>query len=171
MVRKLYIRVIRLEQLVTRLLLVVIILLTFGSAMSRTFGFPLAWSMDLVMLMFAWFGFLAASQSTRRGAHLGVDILTNLMPRKMRLGVMLFNKILMAVFIAVIAYASFMQSISNMERMIGSINLTYSAITISLSVGCVLIFISLCIQICEQIQVLRGKMTEEEAEASWSQPQ
>jgi TRAP-type C4-dicarboxylate transport system permease small subunit len=171
MLRKLYIVVVRLEQFIARSILIVIVLLTFGSAMSRTFGFPLAWSMDLVMLLFAWFGFLAASQATRRGAHLGVDIITNALPQKAQQCVLLFNRVLMAAFTSVIIYASFKQSISNYERMINTIDLSYSAITISLTVGCVLMLISLCIQIFDQIRVILGKMTEEEAEGAWQHAQ
>jgi TRAP-type C4-dicarboxylate transport system permease small subunit len=139
--------------------------------MSRSFGFPLPWSMDLTMLMFGWFGFLAASQATRRGAHLGVDILTRLFPKKVQQQIALVNKVIMSIFLAVMIYCGFALSVNNSQRMINSLNISYSVTTMSLSVGCLLMLISLIIQIVQQIRVVRGTITEEQANEEWKYSQ
>jgi TRAP-type C4-dicarboxylate transport system permease small subunit len=60
--------------------------------MSRVFGFPLPWSLELTLLLFAWFAFLAASQASRRKTHLGVDILTMHLPLRVQKIIQIINK-------------------------------------------------------------------------------
>lgn len=159
--KRLYQIIIRAEQYISRAILFIIIGLTFAAAVSRAFDFPLPWSIDVTLLLFCWFAFLAASQSTRRKANLGVDIITKHLPKPVQNIIELVNKALIIAFLVLMGVYSLKLAITNVKRLITSLDISYSFITIALFVGCVLMVISEVIQIIEHIGVIRGKAAEE----------
>jgi TRAP-type C4-dicarboxylate transport system permease small subunit len=159
---RIYGAVIKAEQYFSRTLLVVIIFLTFMAAMSRTFDFPLPWSLDLTLLLFAWFAFLASTQAARRNAHMGVDILVKYLPGKVRGIIDVFNKALMLAFLIYIGYNAAALAIVNRKQQIDSLYISYSFITFSLVTGCLLMGIGIAIQMAQRIMVLSGKAAEED---------
>lgn len=67
---------------------------------------PLPWSEEAARYCFVWIVFLGAALGLERGVHLGVDLLVNRMPEPMRRLTALVCDLLIAVFAAVIIYAS-----------------------------------------------------------------
>ncbi|MGI5173967.1 TRAP transporter small permease [Treponema sp. OMZ 840] len=157
----LYKTIVKLEQYISKIILFFIIGLTFIAAMSRAFNFPLPWSIDVILLLFCWFAFFAASQATRRKANLGVDIIVRHLPKTVQNIIDLINKLLITFFLICMGYSSLRLSITNVKRLITSLDISYSFITASLFVGCVLMTISEIIQIVERIQIMREKAEEE----------
>lgn len=94
----LYKTIVKLEQYISKIILFFIIGLTFIAAMSRAFNFPLPWSIDVILLLFCWFAFFAASQATRRKANLGVDIIVRHLPKTVQNIIDLINKLLITFF-------------------------------------------------------------------------
>ena len=154
---KLFKKIIWLEETINKIILFVIIFLTFVAAMSRAFKFPLPWSLDLTLLLFAWFAFLAASQATRKNAHMGVDFLTSRLPKKIQEIIVVFNKTLIILFLLLIGYNGIILSIANFKRQISSLGISYTFVTMSVTVGCLLMMIEETILLYNQIQIIRGK--------------
>ena len=165
-IKDLYAIVVKAEQYVSRTILFFIIGLTFAAAMSRAFNFPLPWSIDIILLLFCWFAFCAASQATRRKANLGVDILIRHFPKKVRDVIDLINKLLITAFLIIMGFGSLKLSVTNVKRLITSLNISYSFITSALFVGCTLMVVSEIIQIVEKIRIICGKASEEDFESA-----
>lgn len=154
--------IVKVEQACSKVLLVAIIVLCFISALARYMDFSVTWSLDLVLLLFSWFAFLACSQSTRRKANLGVDILTRHFSKKMQCVIALVNRVIMLVFMVVMTGYGFYMAQLNWKTKITTLNISNSYVTLSLVVGGVLISISLMIQIAQDIMVLAGKAKMED---------
>lgn len=154
--------IVRAEETCAKILLIAIIILCFISALARYLNFTVTWSLDLVLLLFAWFAFLACSQSTRRKANLGVDILTRHFSKAVQNIIDLVNRIIMLVFMVVMTWYGFYMAGLNWKTKITTLNISNSYITLSLVVGGVLISISLMIQIAQNILVLMGKAEMED---------
>lgn len=57
----------------------------FAQVISRTFlGTPLSWSEELGRYLFVWLCFIGASIALYRGSHLGIDIIVQMVPEKVR---------------------------------------------------------------------------------------
>lgn len=154
--------IVKIEEGLSKLLLITIIILCFVMALARYMNFTVTWSLDLVLLLFAWFAFLACSQSTRRKANLGVDILTRHFSRKVQECIDLFNRVLMLVFIAAMTgYGVYMAQL-NWKTKITTLNISNSYITLSLVLGGILISISLLIQIVQDVLVICGRASMED---------
>jgi len=73
----------RLEESIIALLLATMTLITFTQVIARYFfntGF--VWALELTTYLFAWLVLLGMSYGVRVGAHIGVDVVIRLLPRK-----------------------------------------------------------------------------------------
>ncbi|SFU18314.1 TRAP transporter small permease [Sedimentitalea nanhaiensis] len=63
------------------------------------------WSTELSGLAFSWVAFIGASAAFRRGMHVSVPVLTDLLPEKQRRGLSVLMKCVLVIFLA---YATFL---------------------------------------------------------------
>ncbi len=63
----------------------VMTLLTFANVVSRyIFNSNILWALELTVFLFAWLVLIGASYGVKKNAHIGVDIVINLAPEKLR---------------------------------------------------------------------------------------
>ena len=65
-------------------LTICVILVNANVIMRYFFNNPIHWSEEVVTSLFVWTVFIGSSYAYRKHSHLGVDILVNLMPKKMK---------------------------------------------------------------------------------------
>jgi len=126
------------EELIAKVLLVGVVILVFFAAVMRSAGYPVPWSVDMAQLLFAWFAFMAASQALRRDSHIGVDFFTRNLPIKYQKYISLSHYILIGLFLIVIVVFGVKLSLDNKDRVLNSLPLSYSLVTISVSIGSLL---------------------------------
>ena len=64
----------KVEEGVAKVSLVIIAVLVFVQAMTRRFGKPISWAMDISTFLFAWVVFLSADAAMRKDALVNIDI-------------------------------------------------------------------------------------------------
>ena len=73
----------RLEELLVAFLLAAMTLVTFAQVVARyIFNYSFVWAFELTTYLFAGLIFLGISYGIRVGAHIGVDALINILPKK-----------------------------------------------------------------------------------------
>ena len=65
-------------------LTICVILVNANVIMRYFFNSPIHWSEEVVTSLFVWTVFIGSSYAYRKHSHLGVDIVINLMPKKMK---------------------------------------------------------------------------------------
>ena len=71
----------RLEENALALMLGIMVILTFINVIRRyVFNASLIWSLEVVLMLFAWMVLLGISYGIKKTTHLGVDALTNVLP-------------------------------------------------------------------------------------------
>ncbi|HOX31161.1 MAG TPA: TRAP transporter small permease subunit [Spirochaetales bacterium] len=126
------------ERRVSELLLAAIIVLVFAAAFLRLIRHPLVWSMDLATLLFVWVCFIGADLAMEQNKHIGVDLLTNLMPPAARRALALLANALAAAFLALIAVFGTRLAVINVKDQFQGMELSHSWATMSAPVGCAL---------------------------------
>jgi TRAP-type C4-dicarboxylate transport system permease small subunit len=126
------------EEIFESIGLSLLIILVFTAAVLRFFGIDMSWSTDLAQLTFAWVCFIGADLAIRKNRHMGVDMLVNRFPLKVRNWIYLFNSILMLCFLAFVVYYGSSLCISNFQRKFNTLPISYSYATASGPVGCLL---------------------------------
>ena len=80
----------QIEETVIALLLGLMTLLTFANVIARfVFNSNILWALELTVFMFAWLVLLGASYAVKKHAHLGVDVIINLLGAPARRGLAL----------------------------------------------------------------------------------
>jgi TRAP-type C4-dicarboxylate transport system permease small subunit len=128
----------KLEIKVSEILLGFIVLFVFAAALLRWFGKPRVWSVDLAQLLFVWICFIGADIAMRKDRHIGVDLVTNLLPVRMRTALGLLSCILAMVFLGLVAVYGARLAVVNAERRFSGMSMSYSWATSSAPVGCLL---------------------------------
>jgi C4-dicarboxylate transporter DctQ subunit len=71
----------RLEETVIALILGVMTMVTFFNVVARyVFNSNILWALELTVFLFAWLALLGACYAVKKGAHLGVDALIDILP-------------------------------------------------------------------------------------------
>ena len=75
----------RIEETLISAILGVMTLITFANVVAR-YGFNknILWALELTVFLFGWFVLLGASYAVKKGSHLGVDIVVNILTSKSR---------------------------------------------------------------------------------------
>lgn len=128
----------RIEEITVCVGLSILILLVFTAATLRWFGVDMSWSVDFAQLTFSWVCFIGADLAMRRKRHMGVDILVNKFSLPIRNAIYLFNSVLIMFFLIFVTYYGANLSIINFQRMFNTLPISYSFVTISAPVGCLL---------------------------------
>ncbi|WP_281857995.1 TRAP transporter small permease [Litoreibacter halocynthiae] len=89
----------RLEENALALMLGIMVILTFVNVIRRyVFNASLIWSLELVLMLFAWMILLGISYGIKKNTHLGVDALTNILPTGPRKIVLIFASLICVIY-------------------------------------------------------------------------
>jgi len=89
----------RLEEWIIALLLAAMTLITFSQVIARYFWNNSAvWALELTTYLFAWLVLFGMSYGVRVGAHIGVDVITHLLPSTGQRILMLLTTLLCLVY-------------------------------------------------------------------------
>lgn len=86
--------------MVLAILLGVIVTVMFAQVFFRyVLNNSLSWSEEIVRFLFIWLTFLGAALNIRDRWHIGVDFFVNLLPKRWRRGIFLFDSIVLLLFL------------------------------------------------------------------------
>lgn len=145
------------EGLLAGTLLAVIVFLVFIAGVMRWFGVPLVWSVDLAQLLFVWVSFLGADMALRKRAHIGIDYIVRRLPIRIRVGVDIALAAVCLGFLGIMAVMGYRLTLLNMERLFGDSGIPYALVTIAVPAGCVLLGLTLLLQVVAALRSLRSR--------------
>lgn len=134
----------RIERWICVLLLVAIVFLVFSAAIMRSVGYPIIWSVDVAQLLFAWLAMLAANQTFHHGQHACVDIVTRRLTPVYREVLFTVLDVVMIAVLCVLFWFGIELFLANPQRTLGSTEIGYQWVTLSVPVGAGLMIITLC---------------------------
>lgn len=138
--KKLSEMVYKVEAVISSGLLIIISVLVFGSAVTRTFGMPINWAQDISLLAFGWLTFLGADVVARSGKLINIDMLTNRLPKLVQKILGIVFDIMMLLFLFILIVYGFMLVSQSWARMFNTLKLSYAWCTLAVPVGALLLF-------------------------------
>lgn len=104
-VRKYLGYVVKAEQYVCCVLLVVMLVVCFGAVVMRyAFSSPLVWSEEVILTMLIWFGFMCVSIGAFGDSHIAIEGAYNMFPSGMKKVCDLLRHLLLTVFGCLMVY-------------------------------------------------------------------
>lgn len=144
-------KVVDLINVIISILLFTLIVVVFLAALSRSFNFPVPWAIDVSLILFTWFSFLAIGLASYRGSHPKVDLLLEKFNEKTTRVISIIHNILIILFLALVLVYIVKYSIDNSMRQIIGLGIGYSWIT---SAGIVGISLMLYFEIISLVKLL-----------------
>jgi TRAP-type C4-dicarboxylate transport system permease small subunit len=80
------------------------ILIVIQVILRFVFNAPLAWTEELARYLFIWMTFVVGVVAARRGQHIGVELLVNMLPSAGRKAIGVFSNLVTTAFFGVISY-------------------------------------------------------------------
>jgi TRAP-type C4-dicarboxylate transport system permease small subunit len=128
------------EGAVAASLLVAMVALVLAGGVSRAFGQPLNWTTDLATALFAWACFLCADIAWRRDQLMSIGWVTARLAPRAKVALRWVNYAIIAAFLVfAIVMGLWLSWVSRARSFQGLAGVSYSWVTLSLPVGCMLL--------------------------------
>ena len=119
-------------------------IVTFGAVISRfSFHYALPWSEELVRYLFAWTTMVGSSVAVRVGAHIGINVLTDRLPQKIKVPVGVIGMLFSMSFCVAVFFIGWDQMLNQWGQLSPGMELNMGIVYACLPAGAVLMFISL----------------------------
>lgn len=146
--KRFYDKLCKAEAFIARFTLVIISLLVLAAAIARTIRQPITWAVDVATFLFAWCVFLSGDMAMRHDKLVSIEMVINMLPRKMQHFLKLFNWIVIIIFLgALIGFGSWLSYSTRFRTFQGIPQLSYTWVTLSVPVGCTLMLITAVLKV------------------------
>lgn len=135
------------EEIVARGCLVGCSALVFVAAVSRAFGAPVLWAIDIAMLLFIWCAFLGADAALRAHQHIIIDILVRLLPQRLQRVLLITHWSVMIAFLLTLVVLGIQLTLLNVQRPMGDTDISYAYVTVAVPVGALLMALTAVVQL------------------------
>lgn len=150
--KKLYEFICKGEVFIIKIFLVVFVALIFVAACTRYLGYPINWSVDLAVCLFAWCTFLGADVAMRQNKLMSVDYFINKLPLKYKGWIEKLNLLIILIFLMVlIGFGLWLSYTTRFRQFQGIPGFSYTWVTISVPVGGALMVITTLLKFREKI--------------------
>ncbi|MBS3905706.1 MAG: TRAP transporter small permease subunit [Syntrophaceae bacterium] len=150
--KKLYEYICKGETFLIKVFLVFIVGLVFVAAMTRYVGYPINWSVDMAVCLFAWCTFLGGDVAMRNNKLMNVEFLIKKLPGKYRNSIELINLFIILIFLlALIGYGIHLSYTTRFRQFQGIPGFSYSWVTISVPIAGTLMVITTISKIREKL--------------------
>ncbi len=142
----------RFEHAAAGTLLVAIVALVVAASAARYAGSPVLWALEVTQALFVWLCVLAADLTLQRLGHFSVDMIANMLPRRARMALEIFNLVLVGALLGVLIYYGYRFSSVTGGRPLPMTGVTSAAATGALPVGFALMLITLAEQLVARLK-------------------
>ena len=140
------------ETLVIKVFLVFMVGLVFIAASTRYLGYPINWSVDMAVCLFAWCTFLSADVAMRNNKLMSVDFVINKLPEKNKNFIEIINLFIILIFLtALIGFGVWLSYTTRFRAFQGIPGFSYTWVTLSVPVGGMLMVITTILKIRDKL--------------------
>lgn len=156
--KKLYEYVCKGEVFLIKVFLVFIVGLVFVAAVTRYLGYPINWSVDMAVCLFAWCTFLGGDVAMRNNKLMNVEFFITKLPEKYRNSIELINLLIILIFLlALIGYGINLSYTTRFRQFQGIPGFSYTWVTISVPIAGTLMVITTINKIRERLAKRGGE--------------
>jgi TRAP-type C4-dicarboxylate transport system permease small subunit len=137
----------RVEDVLSKALLAGCALLVFVAAVTRAFGSPVIWAIDVAMLLFIWCAFLGADKALRRRQHIIIDIVVRHFPQPLQRALLIVHWAVIVAFLGALVVLGVELTLLNVQRPMGDTEISYAWVTSAVPGGALLLLVTALTQL------------------------
>ena len=150
--KKLYEYICKGETFLIKVFLVCMVGLVFIAAATRYVGYPINWSVDMAVCLFAWCTFLGGDVAMRNNKLMNVDFFIGKLPGKYRNLIEMINLFIVLIFlVALIGFGAWLSYTTRFRAFQGIPWFSYTWVTISVPIASMLMLITTILKIREKL--------------------
>lgn len=151
--KKLYESICAGETFLIKIFLVFFVALVFIAAATRYLGYPINWSVDIAVCLFAWCTFLGGDVAMRKNKLMNVDFFIRRFSKKKRNMIEIANWVIILIFLAaLIGYGAKLSYTTRFRAFQGIPWFSYTWVTISVPIGSALMMITAILKLREKLK-------------------
>ena len=151
--KKLYEYICKGETFLIKVFLVFIVALVFIAASTRYVGYPINWSVDMAVCLFAWCTFLGGDVAMRNNKLMNVDFFIRKLPAKYRNLIEIISLFIVLIFlVALIGFGAWLSYTTRFRAFQGIPWFSYTWVTISVPIASMLMVITTILRIREKLK-------------------
>lgn len=152
MMKKLYEYICKGETFIIKVFLVFIVALVFVAASTRYMGYPINWSVDMAVCLFAWCTFLGGDVAMRNNKLMSVDFFISKLSQKKKSLIEIINLFIILIFLlAMIGFGAWLSYTTRFRAFQGIPWFSYTWVTLSVPVAGILMGITTVLKIREKL--------------------
>ncbi len=137
----------RIEISVATALLAAIVLLVAIAAVSRKFGTPIIWSLEVSTALFVWLVVLAVDIAMQQNRHFGLSLVLDNVPARVRRWIEIANMLAVMALLVYLLYYAVINVPLMQKRMLGALQIPKSYVHLAMPVGILLWLRTLAFQL------------------------
>lgn len=158
---KLYAYICKAEVYAAMSALAILSALVLLSAIARSLHNPIVWLVDVATFLFAWCVFLAGDIAMRKDRLFCIELITSILPPQYQYFLKLVNQSIIIAFLSsLIVYGLKLSYTTRLRTFQGMPDLSYTWVTLSVPIGCLLMLITTILKLREQIKAGYDKTQE-----------
>ncbi|TBR66824.1 MULTISPECIES: TRAP transporter small permease subunit [unclassified Escherichia] len=150
------------ELVLSRLGLISIVLIILIGGISRSIGYPVIWSLEIAMVLFAWVSMFAIDYAFQTRRHIGIDALTNLFSKKLQTFCLWFNEVFILGFLLCGVWYGFSFTWTTHNQVLPVTEISIAWLNSAVPTGCLLMVVtslSFILQGCRQKIIIAQEET------------
>lgn len=152
MLQKIYDGIGKVEGVIAKFCLVVLTIFVLVSAIGRTIGHPVAWTIDMATFLFAWCVFLSADLALRNDKMVRVQILTDRLSERANFYLYMVNQVIIVAFLLILIGYGFHLSVTTWYRTFPGIpGFSFTWVTLSVPIGSLLMLFTTFMKVKEKL--------------------
>ena len=150
--KKLYEYICKGETFIIKVFMVFIVALVFVAASTRYMGYPINWSVDMAVCLFAWCTFLGGDVAMRNNKLMSVDFFISKLSQKKRSLIEIINLFIILIFLlAMIGFGAWLSYTTRFRTFQGIPGFSYTWVTLSVPVAGILMSVTTVLKIREKL--------------------
>lgn len=147
---------IKIEIAIAKIMFIIMVALILVAAIGRAMGYPLIWSIEISMVLFAWVSMFSIHYAQVNQRNMGIDILTKKLPVKVQDAVDYINRILIISFLGFGTCSGYIFMWDTRSHILPISEINHVVLSAAVPTGCLLMIFTCIEQLIDKINSHRA---------------
>lgn len=149
-------KLIKIEIIIAKIMFITMVVLIFIAAIGRCIGYPLIWSIEISMVLFAWVSMFSIHYAHANYRNMGIDFLCKRFPAKVQNAIDYLNKILIIAFLCMGTGAGYLFTWDTRAHVLPISEINQVFLSAAVPTGCLLLLLTCIEQLIDKVKTNRA---------------
>lgn len=154
-------KLIKIELIIAKIMFIAMVILILIAAIGRCIGYPLIWSIEISMVLFAWVSMFSIHYAHAQHRNMGIDFLSKRLPEQIQNLFDYVNQVLIILFLGFGTYAGYVFTWDTRAHVLPVSEISQVFLNAAVPTGCLLMILTCIEQLFEKVNATRALSVRE----------